>query len=375
MDGATPNPTLRYGAMRLRWCGLALKAFIARWGTYVLVTGLVMSAGVAGWEQVLQAIAAVLVLPLFSASQHGWLLVPATLAQAVTGAAAVWGARSLLWPPQWAESERALPLPRDETMRSDLLVVLLALTPLMLLYAAGTASVLAQDPAWLRPTQGRALAALGLAALLSLGIGAALLRWQRGYVAGGAAARPEQGSDVPAVSEPNVLSPWHALILLPLWRGPARRTGVTLLSGSASLVLVAALPGALGWPAGWPWVLAAWAAIALLAATRIRHLARLELTELLQACAGLPLDLRTLCRARSTLGLLPLLPGLAGVLISIAIAPPNGLRPTMLLAWAVACVLSCVIEVVAGRQRALDKAARWWLSLIVCACLASEVLA
>jgi len=375
MTTTEPKPTLRYGAMRQRWCGLALKAFIARWGAYVLITGIVLCAGASGWEQVLQAIAAVLVLPLFSASQHGWLLLPATLVQALAGTAAVWSARSLLWPSHWAESERALPLSRGETTRSDLLAVLMVLTPLMLLYVAGTVSVMAHRPAWLRPMQGRALAALGLAALLSLGLGAALLRWQRSYRAGGAASRRDEDSVVPAVTGSTVLSDWRALILLPLWRGPARRTGATLLAGSASLVLAAALPGASGWPAGWPWLLAAWAAIALLAATRINHLARLELTEVLQACAVLPVNRRRLCRTRSVLGLLPLLPGLAGVLVGIVIAPPAGLRLTVLLAWAVACVLACVIEVFAGRQAASEKSARWWFSLVVCVCLASEVLA
>ena len=375
MKTASPNPSLRYGAMRLRWCGLALRAFIARWGAYVLVTGFVLSAGASGWEQVLQAIAAALVLPLFSASRHGWLLLPATLAQALAGAAAVWGARSMLWPLHWAESERALPLSRGETIRSDLLVVLLVLTPLMLLYAAGAVSVLAHRPAWLRETQGRALAALALAAVSSLGLGAALLQWQRGYRAGAAAVRRDDDHAVPAVTGAGALSAWHALILLPLWRGPARRTGVTLVSGSAALVLVAALPGALGWVAGWPWLLAAWAAIALLAATRINHLARLELSELLQACAVLPVDLRGLRRTGSALGLLPLLPGGAAVLTAIVISPPAGLRPAVLLAWALACVLACVIEIFAGPQPASDKAARWWFSLIVCACLASEVLA
>ena len=375
MNTATPNPSLRYGAMRLRWCGLALRAFIARWGVYVLVTGFVLSAGASGWEQVLEAIAAVLVLPLFSASRYGWLLLPATLGQALAGTAAVWGARSLLWPLHWAESERALPLPRGETLRSDLLVVLLVLTPLLLLYAAGTLSVLAHRPAWLQATQGRALAALALAALLSLGLGVALLQGQRRFRAGGAAVRRDDDSAVPAVTGASVTSAWRALILLPLWRGPARRTGVMLLAGSGALLLPAALPGIGGWPAGWPWLLAGWSAIALLAATRINYLSRLELTELLQACDVFPVDLRRLRRTGSALGLLPLLPGGAAVMTGILISPPAGLRPAVLLAWAVASVLACAIEVFAGPQPASDKAARWWFSLIVCVCLASEVLA
>jgi hypothetical protein len=374
MPLAAPTPTLRYGPMRLRWCGLALKAFIARWGLYGLVTGVVLSAGASGWEQVLQAIAAVLVLPLFSASQHGWWLLPATLLQALLGAAAVWGARSLLWPLHWADSERALPLSRSETARSDLVVVLWVLTPLLLLYAAGSVSVLAHRPAWLQPTQARALASLALAVLLSLGLGVALLRWQRGYRAGVAAHRDES-SLVPGAADARALSAWRGVILLPLWRGPARRTGATLVAGTAALVVAAALPDALHWPAGWPWLLAAWAALALLATTRIHHLAHLELADLLQACAALPVDLRRLRWIQRALGLWPLLPGLVSVWIGLAAAPPAGLRPVVLQAWALACVLACGVEAMAGPQPAADKAARWWFSLIVCVCLASEVLA
>lgn len=375
MGPATPNPILRYGVMRLRWCGLSLKAFIARWGAYLLVTGFVLSAGASGWEQVLQAIAAALVLPLCSASQHGWLLVPAALAQAVAGAAVAWGARSLLWSPHWADSERALPLSRAETARSDLLVVLLALTPLLLLYVAGTASVLAHRPAWLRPTHGRALAALALAALSSVAISVALLQWQRGHRAGSRATRRNDASALPGVTRSGAMSPPHALMRLTLWRGPARRTGATLLGGCGSLVLAAAMPAILGWPAGWTWLLAAWSTIALLAATRINHLAHLELDEMLQACSVFPINLRRLRRMQSALALLPLLPGLAGVAIAMAAAPPAGLRPAVLLSWAVACVVACVIEVFSARQTAVDKSARWWFSLIVCICLASEVLA
>ena len=375
MNSAAPTPTLRYGAMRLRWCGLALKGFIARWGVYMLVTGVVLSAGASGWERVLQAIAAMLVLPLFSASQHGWLLLPVMLAQALAGAAAVWGARSLLWAPHWAESERALPLLREEVARSDLLVVLLVLTPLFSLYVAGTASVLAQRPAWLAPTLARALAALTLSALLSLGLGLALLRRLRSNVTRGSATRREEDRPTLVAMHASVLPAWRALILLPLWRGPARRTGTALVLSFVLLVLTPMMPGVLGWPEGWPWLLAAWAALALLAATRINHLARLELAELLDACRIFPLDSGILSRAVSALGLLPLLPGLAAVSIGIGISPPPGSRAGVLLAWAAACVLACVIEVFAGGQPASDKAARWLFSLVVCACLASEVIA
>lgn len=375
MVKSASHPPLRYGSMRLRWCGWALRAFIARWGVYGVVTGLALSAGASGWEQVLQAVAAVLVLPLFSASQHGWLLWPAALGQALMGAVAVWGGRSLLWPTHWAESERALPLSHRETVRSDLLVVLLVLTPLLLLYVAGAVSVLAHKPAWLLPTQGRALAALTLAAVMSVGLGVALLQPQRRYRSGGVSSFAEQNDLATTGKRSSAVGPRRALILLPLWRGPALRTGVTLVVSTTALIGIAVIPAALGWTARWPWLLAGWAVIALLAATRINHLSRLELTELLQACAGLPIDRRMLWGTRAALGLWPLLPGLIAVLTGVAVARPAGLRPAVLWAWVAACVLACLVEVSAEPQRASDKAARWWFSLLVCICLACEVVA
>ncbi len=124
------GPRLSYGAMRLRWCGWALLAFARRWGVYLVVTAAVVGAGSNSPVQAVSAVAAWLVLPLFWAAGQGNWLLPAWVAQVLLGLALLWGARALLWPPQWAEAERALPLRRSDTQVSDACVVSLALAPL-----------------------------------------------------------------------------------------------------------------------------------------------------------------------------------------------------------------------------------------------------
>ncbi len=383
---------LPYGALRLRWCGLALLAFMRRWAAYLMVAATVAGAGAVGWQEIIPAVAAWLVLPLFGASTHGAWLLPATLMQAGAGAACIWGARSLLWPSAWAEAERALPLTRTATLRSDGLVVLLTLLPLGLLLAVGTAAVLGHHPAWLLPTQGRALVALAAACVGSVMLGVLLLQAVRRPAVGWARRRATKDitagvsraggggpARLPAVSAVATLRPlsplrWPlALLALPLWRGPARRTGWMLLIGPAA-VAVPAL-GLTVLHGGEPWWLAACAALALLVATRVNHLARLETAELFEACRSLPLAPAPLQHARAALGLLAVLPGIVGLcVVALGLRAP-GLRAPVLTTWALVCLGGCTVEVLSAPADAATKAGRWLFTLVLCICLATEVLA
>jgi hypothetical protein len=367
--------------MRLRWCALALLDFMRRWAAYLVVAATVAGAGAVGWQEIIPAVAAWLVLPLFYASTHGAWLLPATMLQTLAGAACVWGARSLLWPAGWGEAERALPIPRRATLRSDALLVTLTLLPLGALLAVGTAAVLAHHPAWLRPTLGRALAALVLACGGALALGVALLQalrrpaggqararaGLRGAVAGGATAALTHRS------RPLRTLRWpRALLAVPLWRGPARRTGWTLMFGTLAVALPAAGLGLLG--RGEPWWLAACTVLALVVATRVNHLARLELAGLFEACRNLPLAPAPLQHARAALGLLAVLPGVAGLCGVAWAARAPGLRAPVLTAWALACVGSCTVEVLSNPADATTKAGRWLFTLVLCVCLSTEVL-
>jgi hypothetical protein len=383
---------LSYGAMRLRWCGLALAAFMRRWAAYLAVAATVAGAGAVGWQEIIPAVAAWLVLPLFWASTQGAWLLPASLLQAGAGAACIWGARSLLWTIAWAEAERALPIPQAATLRSDLLLVLLTLLPLGLLLAVGAAAVLGHHPPWLLPTQGRALAALALASAGAVVLGVAVLQagrrpaglWARWRVANGPAAglRAADGGTsagpmtraVPAALRSLGPLRWPlALLALPLWRGPARRTGRALLIGAAA-VAVPAL-GLAVLQHGETWWLAAGALLALLVATRVNHLARLETAELFDACRSLPLAAAPLRRARAALGLLAVLPGIVGLCAAVLGLRAPGLRVPVLAAWALSCLGGCTVEVLSAPADAATKAGRWLFTLVLCVCLATEVLA
>ena len=365
---ATPPP-LNYHAMRLRWCGQALRTFVQRWGTYLAVAALAVGAGVASALTIVLAAASWLVLPLFYASAQGAWLLPAVALQALAGAGLVWGLRGVLWPLAWGDAERALPLARAQTRRSDAAVVLLALLPLWLLYTVGAATVLAHDPAWLRPTRWRAVAALLLASTATVVLGVVLLRRLRRPAVGRLAAQPGATSAPMASTQARRMRWPRALIGVPLWRGPARRTGHALALGSAAL----AVPGVAVWAHGASasWWIAGFAAMALTVVARVNRLSHLEFDDLFAACRHLPLQLPPLQRARTALCLLPVLPGLAGL---CALLPRTEVRWPVLAAYVLACVGCCAVEAQALPADATERSSRWLLSLILCVVLATEVM-
>lgn len=375
--------------MRLRWCALALRAFVARWGVLLLVTCLVVGGGSNGPVAAVGGVAGWLVLPLALAATRGWWLLPAWLAQALLGAALVWGARAMLWPVAWREAERALPLRRAQSLRSDALVVACALLPLWALEAAGAGALLASGAPWLLGHRMLAMLALASAAAASLGLGVLLLQRMRrlpqpraAHCASTAAARPAPwlATGTQAARHGRRPAVMAALVWLPLWRGPARRTGLALAMAAAALCAPAV---GLAWRPGWAgWWLAAWALLALLATSRLATLARLEFSALHAACAHLPLQPQRLQHARQALPLAALLPGLAalGLALTLAASAWPGpaalvLRPAVLAGYGLACVGSCAVEACSAPADAAAKSSRWLLSLALCIALASEATA
>jgi hypothetical protein len=378
LRGLSPDvPVLSYGAMRMRWCRWALQAFVKRWAVYLLVAVAVVGAGAVGFVTIIMAAAAWVVLPLFYAASQGLWWLPAVVVQALLGAAAVWGMRQWLWPLSWGDAERALPIARRELQRSDTQVVLIALLPLLLLYAVGGASLLSQNPDWLRPVRVRAGLGLMVAAAFSVLLGVGLLQRQRLPATVRALAVPASAATLPAISRSQSSTRWvgsaHwalALVWWPLWRGPARRTGQWLLVGT--LVLLVPALGMSFSPHGVAWWLAALALLAMLVATRINHLAREELQPLLHACSMLPLRLQRVEWLRASLGVWPVLLAL-GVTAVVLLGQPAW-RPVVGAAFAVALLMSVLLEVIAPPATAEDKAARWLFSLVLCVCLATEVM-
>ena len=364
------SATRDYHAMRLAWCRRALLALARRWGVYALVVVMVLSAGAAGAWQIASALAAASVLPLLQAATRPlpWTA-GAVVLQALVGGALVWALRPLLLPRRWLEAERALPLPPAMTRRSDAALVALALLPLWGLYAVGTLSVFGHDPAWLHPQRGRALAALLAAGAGSVALGVALLQGRRRapralWRARFRALRP--GAPPGARRWPLVL------LLLPLWRGPARRLGALL--ALAALLLLLPLAGLWRWPQAAGWWLSALAAAGFVLSGRASALVHEEITPLLAATTMLPLPQRALAQRAALLPLLPLLPAQA-LLPGVLAASPLVLRPALLAAFMLAVFGAAALQARVPAAQDETAGARWLLLLALQLALASEVVA
>lgn len=365
--------------MRMAWCRAALSAFVRRWAAYlltgfgVLVIG--MSGGVGATLGTVQSLCAWTVLPLFHAVAEPAWIVPATVVQAAAGGLLVWGMRPLLWPARWGAAERALPLARRELLVSDCRVVPMGLLPFFVVCAVGARALIADPPAWLLPL--RAGAALTVALVGSVVIGVGMLQWLRrrpvsparraivgSMVMNGVAPLGSGASPVAAFGW------WRALLVWPLWRGPARRSGIALAVGTA----LACMPAAalVRWPAAAAWCIAAHASLSLVAVTRAHGLLRLELAPLLHACSPLPIPARSVRCVRDAMALVPLT--VSAVPLALACLAQPGLRPAVLAGYLLVCVAGAVFEVRAVPREAADKAGRWVFSLVVMIAFASEVM-
>lgn len=368
---------LGYPALRMRWCGVALLAFVQRWGVYALIATALFGAGADSSLDSIGAVAAWLVLPLFYAAAQPALFAAVIVAQSALGGVLVWSMRPLLWPARWGPTERALPIPRRELLRSDAVVTALGLLPLCLMCAIGAAVWLQRSPAWLLPWRLRALAGLALVVLGSLAAGVAVLqalrrpgahrhRWHDATTT----AAPWPGAALTARAVVQRRPVWVALWVLPLWRGPSRRSGRALLLGCVALGAVAA--GLYRGPAVAGWWLAGFALLCLLVTTRLNTLARAEWSSLIAACATLPLAPDRLARQRAALTLLPCALGLPAAMAALPLART---RASVAAAYTLACALSCAAEVAGLGRDAASKSSRWLFSVAVVLALASEVVA
>ena len=372
-DLSTP---LGYHGMRLRWCRDALLRLLRRWAVYIVVGALVIGAGASGAWQAITAVAAWLVLPLFVSASHGAWLAAGIAMQGLAGGLVAVALSPLLWQRTWADAERALPIAPGLRLASDAAMVAMALAPLLLLCTVGAVTLLGHRPAWLLPYRDRAIAALLAAVALSIALGTAFLQWQRRSGDRGARAefsgvQRQRTSAADALRVSTLRWP-RALVWWPLWRGPARRTGLGLWLGTATLCVpavgLALITGFTGW-----W-LAGFATLALVSSSVLDAVARKEFADLHEACRPLPIKPTSLGRMRASIALAPLLPGLATLPIALAVSHV-AVRPLVLAGYVVACIGSCALEVAATARDAQSKASRWLLVLIVAVALASEVAA
>ena len=385
---------LGYAGLRLRWCGAALRAFIARWGLYGGVAAALIGAGSDSPVAIVAGVAAWTVLPLVRAASQPWALAGMVLLQSMLGGLLVWAMRPLLWNPRWRSVERSLPIPGRLLRRSDASVVALGLLPLLALYSIGAAAWWVQRPAWLLPWVLQA----GAGWLLMLA-GSWLAGWavmQAWRQAGPRPVRPLRTFGPASVmlragAPPSAATPadWRGLgatrlvpprppawwWALALWRGPARRTGVAALAGSLGLaawVLAGAAWGPASGLAAWQgWWLAGFAALGLIVSSRVNQLSRAEYQPLITACAVLPLSLARLQRRRAAWALLPL--GLPLSLLAALLPWPN-LRLPVAVAYLAANLAASTWEVAVPSIDPAARASRWGVWLVLLLALASEVM-
>lgn len=349
--------------MRVRYSAAALWALARRWGAFVAVFGALLGpyAGQAiGWPA----------LPLFWAVSLPALPgLAVVVGHALIATLLAWALREALLPRRWMEAERALPLAHVEAWTADAAVVALTQTPLALLYLASWISWRLHAPAWMHGLWlGSALALLA-SLLIGLVLGVLLLRWRR---------QPPRwrgrllAAQLTAPRPPRV---WVALLLIPLWRGPARALGLWLAACLTGLLLC--LQQAWLAPDTLRWWLAAYAGIALLGASRGLTLARRDLQALAGASLPLPLRPRAWHHAQHLLALAPALlawPLLVAMLVlgPWQLAPLAG--PLFLATGLLAPILTLYLPAAAGRAGDEVRAARWLLFLTVWIVLATECL-
>jgi len=359
------------GLARLRWrySAAALAALARRWGAFVAVVAALLGSYMVqaiGWPM----------LPLLWASAQAWpLLLAGTAAHALPAAALAWGVREALLPARWLQAERALPLPRRQRHGADLCVIALAQAPLHALYLLSWLGWLHARPVWMQGRWGIALLCWLGSALLGLLLALALLQWRRRpaqRLGAKALIKTSPRRRLPAAQQPIRRSGWWwPLILLPLWRGPARPVLLPLLLAPSCLLALLAL----AWqrPAQADWCLAGYALVAMLGVSRAHALAWRAYAPLVEASQALPLPTQAWPRRLMVLACAPAWlcwPLLCALLLST----PARLSPIVAPLYLLAAALMPLAAVLGARQRDEARAARWLFCLIVWVVLATECL-
>ena len=349
--------------LRLAWSAGALMAVARRWAGFLIVAAAVLGIGylvaAIGWPA----------LPaLWAATLPPAEGIAVVLLHSLPATALAWGLREALLPAHWLAAERALPLRAGQRAAADLAVAALAQSPLFALYGLSLLSWWHADPVWLRGHWPAGIAFVAASITLSLAGAVALLAWRRRL------PRPRRSEQLIAViaGAPRSLSAWHALILLPLWRGPARPVLTTLLLTLAGLLLC--LLGATAiWPDEPRWCLAGYAALAMAGCTRAYALAQRSLEPLLAAAAPLPIRPGFGPLALRLLALSPALlawPALA-LLLVLGQWP---LAPLAAPLFALAAVLAPALQLWSPATQPEPRAALWMLCLVLSVALATEIL-
>ena len=347
--------------MRLAWSAAALLGLLRRWAGFVVVVAGVLGIGfffaAIGWP----ALPVVWASSLPIAEGLGVLVAHASVATALA-----WALREALLPARWLLAERALPLSAGQRARADLAVVALAQSPLFLLYAASLLSWWHVDPVWLRGHWPRGLVFMAASIVLSLGMSIGLLALRRVQW-----HRPRHSETPTRSPERRPLRAWTALLLLPLWRGPARP--VALVLGLTTAVLFGLLGAVAAGVADLRWCLAGYALAVMAGCTQAHARALRVYGPMIAATHSLPLAAGAWPRHLRALALLPVLlswPWLLALLLN----GPWQLSPLIAPIYLLAAWAAPLIQFIAPSPQAEARAARWLFALVVWVALATEIL-
>jgi hypothetical protein len=224
---------------------------------------------------------------------------------------------------------------------------------------------------------------LAVSMLLSVAFGVAILDWRRGLPVKSTSdwAFPrERALGSSWAGNHKTLSVAMALVVLPMVRGSAQRSGRFLIFGLFALLMV--VLGIAVWPAYLSWWLAAFAALAQIVLTRLNVLVAADLGPLHEECVNFPIRPSFLLLARRAAVMTPLILGQI-VLSAVVFLAALPVRAPVFIAYLLASMLGVMGLVIAASTRSVpgvreDPAARvaWWLLiLVISVALASEVVA
>ena len=245
------------------------------------------------------------------------------IAQAVLAAWPLWALRGRLLPEAWCVQLRCLPLTARALWWSDAVVSAAVLAPLAGLYALSVGMFALRRPAWWLQAMPWALVSLAGSWIVSCGLGAAALAWQRrGVVVRAQRAMRAQSPEVLLAARPGQSA---ALLWWPAWRDALTPGARSLLAG-----VVAAIALALAWTQGWWPVVpgAAWAlmfaALAIALTERLQRTMESHLAALAPWLAALPASGAWRWRARALVCAPMVAAGAAAVLLVLASRPWRG---------------------------------------------------
>jgi|GEM_PF-5342977 len=351
--------TLTYRQVHWRYARKRLLQALQNWGWFLLIAAALLGPA-------LPAAAVFVALPLFWSLSHPLWFAPILAACALLLASQIVLLKPLLWPAQWSQQRRALPLPAALLLRIDSEIVLCCLLPLLLLLGSGLVLLMAVPATDESPSAVAAGAGFVLLGLTSAGSGVAVLRLLETIE-----SLPRRSTKSEAAAEVNRRARhWFVYLMLsPLQRGYAPSTRRAIAAATATLLITLIPPlYRIGPPEAW---LMLYSLLALFWLAKIDKLSQFDLKPILEQCKPLPLGLTKIEWSRRAACAAPAIFVLAVWLLWLQ---TTHFRTPVLLSYVAVSLIAWVFQVRSGSLRDGDNAARLMISLGIQLTLASEVL-